>query len=110
MKFPKERLHLEILFTCQLTDPAAQRLPGDRLNRSWSQRPTRWTTLLHGLLSRTNAAVKAATGKEPTLFRPPYGAVNAQVKAAQTLSPVLWDVGPAAERGVVARQAWTALR
>ncbi|MDX3044836.1 polysaccharide deacetylase family protein, partial [Streptomyces caniscabiei] len=43
-------------------------------------------------LNRTSAAVKAATGKEPTLFRPPYGAVNAQVKAATTLSPVLWDV------------------
>jgi peptidoglycan-N-acetylglucosamine deacetylase len=43
-------------------------------------------------LNRTSAAVKAATGKAPTLFRPPYGAVNAQVKAATTLSPVLWDV------------------
>ncbi|MDX3638630.1 polysaccharide deacetylase family protein [Streptomyces sp. MB09-02B] len=43
-------------------------------------------------LNRTSAAVKAATGKEPTLFRPPYGAINAQVKAATTLSPVLWDV------------------
>ncbi|MDQ0909000.1 peptidoglycan/xylan/chitin deacetylase (PgdA/CDA1 family) [Streptomyces canus] len=43
-------------------------------------------------LSRTSAAIKAATGEAPTLFRPPYGAVNAQVKAATTLSPVLWDV------------------
>jgi peptidoglycan/xylan/chitin deacetylase (PgdA/CDA1 family) len=43
-------------------------------------------------LNRTSAAIKAATGKAPTLFRPPYGAVNAQVKAATTLSPVLWDV------------------
>ncbi|MDX2932744.1 polysaccharide deacetylase family protein [Streptomyces ipomoeae] len=43
-------------------------------------------------LGRTSAAVKAATGTAPTLFRPPYGAVNAQVKAATTLSPVLWDV------------------
>jgi peptidoglycan/xylan/chitin deacetylase (PgdA/CDA1 family) len=43
-------------------------------------------------LGRTSAAVKAATGKAPTLFRPPYGAINAQVKAATTLSPVLWDV------------------
>ncbi|SMQ14316.1 Peptidoglycan/xylan/chitin deacetylase, PgdA/CDA1 family [Streptomyces sp. Ag82_O1-12] len=43
-------------------------------------------------LGRTSAAIKAATGKAPTLFRPPYGAVNANVKAATTLSPVLWDV------------------
>ncbi|MEU1318629.1 polysaccharide deacetylase family protein [Streptomyces tibetensis] len=43
-------------------------------------------------LNRTSAAIKAATGKAPTLFRPPYGAVDAQVKAATTLSPVLWDV------------------
>ncbi|MET8979456.1 polysaccharide deacetylase family protein [Streptomyces sp. NPDC004539] len=43
-------------------------------------------------LSRTSAAIKAATGKEPTLFRPPYGAVNAKVRSATTLSPVLWDI------------------
>ncbi|MET8976322.1 polysaccharide deacetylase family protein [Streptomyces sp. NPDC004539] len=43
-------------------------------------------------LNRTSAAIKAATGKEPTVFRPPYGAVDAHVKAATTLSPVLWDV------------------
>ncbi|WP_416974024.1 polysaccharide deacetylase family protein [Streptomyces sp. 4F14] len=43
-------------------------------------------------LNRTSAAIKAATGKEPTLFRPPYGAVNATVRSATSLSPVLWDV------------------
>jgi peptidoglycan/xylan/chitin deacetylase (PgdA/CDA1 family) len=43
-------------------------------------------------LNRTSAAIKAATGKTPTLFRPPYGAVNRTVKAATALSPVLWDV------------------
>ncbi|GAP45748.1 polysaccharide deacetylase family protein [Streptomyces azureus] len=43
-------------------------------------------------LDRTSAAIKAATGKTPTLFRPPYGAVNTQVRAATPLSPVLWDV------------------
>jgi peptidoglycan-N-acetylglucosamine deacetylase len=43
-------------------------------------------------LGRTSTAIKAATGKAPTLFRPPYGAVNATVKASTTLSPVLWDV------------------
>ncbi|MFF9035462.1 polysaccharide deacetylase family protein [Streptomyces sp. NPDC014892] len=43
-------------------------------------------------LNRTSAAIKAATGKEPTLFRPPYGAINATVRSATRLSPVLWDV------------------
>ncbi|MET9527494.1 polysaccharide deacetylase family protein [Streptomyces coeruleorubidus] len=43
-------------------------------------------------LNRTSAAIKAATGRTPTLFRPPYGAVNRTVRAATALSPVLWDV------------------
>jgi peptidoglycan/xylan/chitin deacetylase (PgdA/CDA1 family) len=43
-------------------------------------------------LNRTSAAIKAATGKAPTLFRPPYGALNTRVKAATALTPVLWDV------------------
>ncbi|MDX2796996.1 polysaccharide deacetylase family protein [Streptomyces scabiei] len=43
-------------------------------------------------LSRTSAAIEAATGKAPAIFRPPYGAMNTQVRAATRLSPVLWDV------------------
>ncbi|UUU36630.1 polysaccharide deacetylase family protein [Streptomyces sp. CA-210063] len=43
-------------------------------------------------LNRTSEAIKNATGKAPTVFRPPYGAIDAKVKAATTLSPVLWDV------------------
>ncbi|MDG9710747.1 polysaccharide deacetylase family protein [Streptomyces sp. DH10] len=43
-------------------------------------------------LNRTSAAIKAATGRTPILFRPPYGAVNRTVRAATALSPVLWDV------------------
>ncbi|GEC06503.1 hypothetical protein SSP24_41580 [Streptomyces spinoverrucosus] len=43
-------------------------------------------------LERTTAAIKDATGQEPTLFRPPYGAIDDRVKAATSLSPVLWDV------------------
>jgi peptidoglycan/xylan/chitin deacetylase (PgdA/CDA1 family) len=43
-------------------------------------------------LDRTNAAIKDATGKEPTLFRPPYGAIDGKVRAATGLSPALWDV------------------
>jgi len=43
-------------------------------------------------LGRTSAAIKAATGKAPALFRPPYGAVNSTVRGATTLSPVLWTL------------------
>ncbi|MDF3145154.1 MULTISPECIES: polysaccharide deacetylase family protein [unclassified Streptomyces] len=43
-------------------------------------------------LERTNAAIKDATGQEPTLFRPPYGAIDGKVRAATSLSPALWDV------------------
>ncbi|WP_225997450.1 polysaccharide deacetylase family protein [Myceligenerans pegani] len=45
-------------------------------------------------LQRTSAAIKAATGEEPTLFRPPYGAIDDAVRSATDLSPVLWDVDP----------------
>ncbi|WP_371664559.1 polysaccharide deacetylase family protein [Streptomyces sp. NBC_00280] len=43
-------------------------------------------------LNRTSDAIKAATGKAPALFRPPYGAVNSTVRHATTLSPVLWTL------------------
>ncbi|MER6081365.1 polysaccharide deacetylase family protein [Streptomyces sp. NPDC001833] len=63
-------------------------------NHSWSHPDlTRLTTAqVKEQLERTSAAIKAATGNAPTLFRPPYGAVNAQVKSATTMSPVLWTV------------------
>jgi peptidoglycan-N-acetylglucosamine deacetylase len=46
-------------------------------------------------LSTTSTAIQQATGISPTLFRPPYGALNAMVTrtAAQLgLSPVLWNI------------------
>jgi peptidoglycan/xylan/chitin deacetylase (PgdA/CDA1 family) len=46
-------------------------------------------------IADTAAVIKSATGKAPTLFRPPYGAINntvwAQAKANRE-SVVLWDV------------------
>ncbi|MGW2288692.1 polysaccharide deacetylase family protein [Streptomyces phaeochromogenes] len=63
-------------------------------NHSWNHPDlTRLTPgEIRSQLTRTNAAIKAATGKEPTLFRPPYGAIDGKVRSATTLSPVLWDV------------------
>ncbi|GGW45345.1 polysaccharide deacetylase family protein [Streptomyces caelestis] len=43
-------------------------------------------------LNHTSDAIKAATGKTPTLFRPPYGAINSTVRGATALSPVLWTL------------------
>ncbi|MFJ9565234.1 polysaccharide deacetylase family protein [Streptomyces fuscichromogenes] len=63
-------------------------------NHSWNHPDlTRLTPAeIRSQLTRTSAAIKAATGKEPTLFRPPYGAINSEVRSLTTLSPVLWDV------------------
>lgn len=65
-------------------------------NHSWNHPDlTRLTAAeVDSQLQRTSAAIEAATGKEPTLFRPPYGAINDAVKSATDLSPVLWDVDP----------------
>ncbi|MER7563671.1 polysaccharide deacetylase family protein [Streptomyces sp. NPDC097941] len=63
-------------------------------NHSWNHPDlTRLTReQIASQLDRTSAAVKAATGTTPTLFRPPYGAISPVVRAATRLSPVLWDV------------------
>lgn len=46
-------------------------------------------------LTKTNDAVQSATGKRPTLFRPPYGASNDVVRGAASASGlrvVLWSI------------------
>ncbi|MFF5187427.1 polysaccharide deacetylase family protein [Streptomyces sp. NPDC000345] len=43
-------------------------------------------------LSRTDAAIKLATGKKPTTFRAPYGAHNATVRTAAARPLVHWSV------------------
>ncbi|MFI9831635.1 polysaccharide deacetylase family protein [Streptomyces sp. NPDC051913] len=46
-------------------------------------------------ISRTQAAIAAAGGGAPTLFRPPYGETNATVKAVEAkygLTEILWNV------------------
>lgn len=52
-------------------------------------------------LASTDAAIRAATGFTPCLFRPPYGLVDAKVEAAvlaQRLQPVLWTVDSTDDR------------
>lgn len=49
----------------------------------------------YGQLAATDRRIRAATGFEPCLFRPPYGLIDARVAAAalrNRLETVLWDV------------------
>lgn len=43
-------------------------------------------------VSRTNKIIEQATGQEPTVFRPPYGAFNDDLMNILSLPVVLWDV------------------
>jgi peptidoglycan/xylan/chitin deacetylase (PgdA/CDA1 family) len=50
---------------------------------------------IRGQLARTNRLLTRLTGTQPTVFRPPYGAVNAQVRSIASdlgLRTVIWDV------------------
>lgn len=56
-------------------------------NHSWNH-----PTQIRSQLERPSATINSATGKEPTLFRPPYGAIDGKVRTATSLFPVLWDM------------------
>lgn len=43
-------------------------------------------------IAETNKVIEKATGEKPTLFRPPYGAMNEQLKTAIKMMPVMWTV------------------
>lgn len=49
-------------------------------------------------IDKTNAAIKAAIGRNPTVMRPPYGATNASLDRRLNkewgLKVILWDVDP----------------
>jgi peptidoglycan/xylan/chitin deacetylase (PgdA/CDA1 family) len=65
-------------------------------NHSWAHPD--FTTLnpqqIQEQIDQTQAVVAAAGVPVPTLFRPPYGAVNAQVKNNVPLVIALWNVDP----------------
>ncbi|KAB2340244.1 polysaccharide deacetylase family protein [Actinomadura rudentiformis] len=63
-------------------------------NHSWSHPDlTRLSTRqAHDQLGRTDQAVQASIGRAPTLFRPPYGAQNAAVRAGAARPVILWSV------------------
>ncbi|MCP2251115.1 Peptidoglycan/xylan/chitin deacetylase, PgdA/CDA1 family [Lentzea aerocolonigenes] len=63
-------------------------------NHSWSHPDLTKQTeeQIREQLSRTEQAVKTATGHAPTLVRPPYGAMNDKVRANAGKPLVLWSV------------------
>ena len=69
-------------------------------NHSWShpQLNKMSDEAVRSQLRRTDDAIKAATGKRPTLFRPPYGAITARQKKwihdEFGYEIIMWDVDP----------------
>jgi peptidoglycan-N-acetylglucosamine deacetylase len=46
---------------------------------------------IHGEVGRTQQVVHQATGRRPTIMRPPYGAINARVNQAVGLPEIMWS-------------------
>ncbi|MGX9133022.1 polysaccharide deacetylase family protein [Rummeliibacillus sp. JY-2-4R] len=43
-------------------------------------------------IAKTNKAIQKATGRNPTVFRPPYGCVDKRVRSQTSLPVTLWNV------------------
>ncbi|MBG9692459.1 deacetylase [Lysinibacillus sphaericus] len=43
-------------------------------------------------VNSTSKAIYAAIGQYPTVFRPPYGATNEQVRSVMTIPSILWSI------------------
>ncbi|MFS2294363.1 MAG: polysaccharide deacetylase family protein [Actinomadura sp.] len=63
-------------------------------NHSWSHRDLTGLSPagVRSQIRRTQQAVKRASGVEPTLMRPPYGATDAKVARAAGMPQILWSV------------------
>ncbi len=63
-------------------------------NHSWSHPvlPSLSDARIKEEVLNTNAIIKETIGSEPTVFRPPYGAVNDKVRKHLTSPVILWDV------------------
>ncbi|PIC63565.1 hypothetical protein CSV79_10960 [Sporosarcina sp. P13] len=63
-------------------------------NHSWNHPPLTGLTdeELHDEVRATEDIILQATGQRATVFRPPYGAVNQQVRESSKLPVVLWNV------------------
>ena len=63
-------------------------------NHTWDHKDLSTLSKEEGIqeIERTNDAIKSATGRESTVFRPPYGAINKQVQSSITSPTVLWTI------------------
>ena len=63
-------------------------------NHTWNHKDLSTLSKEEGIqeIERTNDAIKSATGRESTVFRPPYGAINSQVQSSITSPTVLWTI------------------
>ncbi|WP_373861769.1 polysaccharide deacetylase family protein [Actinomadura hibisca] len=63
-------------------------------NHSWShpQLTSLSSAGVRSQVRRTQEAIKEASGVEPTLFRPPYGATDARVGKAIGMPLIMWSV------------------
>lgn len=63
-------------------------------NHSWSHRNLTKLSLeeLDKEMADTNAQIYNVIGQYPTIYRPPFGAINDQVKQAVSMTPVLWNI------------------
>lgn len=63
-------------------------------NHTWNH--SKLTNLSAGSVKqevdRTSNAIYAAIGQYPTVFRPPYGATNEQVRSVITMPSILWSI------------------
>ena len=63
-------------------------------NHSWSH--ANFTKLsgtqITAELNQTNEAIYQATGEYPNLYRPPYGATNANVRSQTSMEAMMWSV------------------
>ncbi|MGM0867564.1 MAG: polysaccharide deacetylase family protein [Bacillota bacterium] len=63
-------------------------------NHTWNHKDL--TTLspeaINEELEKTNDAVKKATGLEPQIMRPPYGAINNQIESLLEFPSILWSI------------------
>ena len=63
-------------------------------NHSWSHRNLTKLSVeeLNKEMNDTNEQVYNTIGQYPTIYRPPFGAINDQVKEAVSMTPVLWNI------------------
>lgn len=63
-------------------------------NHTWNHKDLSTLSKEEGIqeVEKTNEIIKSATGRESTVFRPPYGAVNEQVQNSISSPAVFWTI------------------